>query len=174
MAVNLSARLLQDLSFPDRLAEMLAAHGVPPGALELEITESAMRLDVGRALAVGRRIRELGVPLSVDDYGTGHSSLAYLRDLSVSTLKLDRTFVDDLENSRGNRSIVESTLALAHALRLEVVAEGIETAWQAEYLRNLGYDYGQGYYFSRALDADGLLQWIMARTAATDHQARVA
>jgi diguanylate cyclase (GGDEF)-like protein/PAS domain S-box-containing protein len=175
MAVNLSARLLQDLSFPDRLAEILAAHDLSPGALELEITESANLQDLNRALTVGRRIRELGVALSVDDYGTGHSSLAYLRDLSVSTLKLDRTFVDDLQNSSGNRFIVESTLALAHALRLDVVAEGIETQWQADYLRQLGYDYGQGYFFSRPLDADNCLKWISARAVRpSDTQAKVA
>jgi EAL domain-containing protein (putative c-di-GMP-specific phosphodiesterase class I) len=175
VAVNLSARLLQDASFPERLAQMLAQYGTSPEALELEITESAMLRDGSRALAVGESLRELGVQLSVDDYGTGHSSLAYLRDLSVSTLKLDRTFVDDLENSRGNRFIVESTLALAHALHIDVVAEGIETRAQAEYLRNLGYDYGQGYYFSKALQADACRDWILERNARPmDEAARVA
>ncbi|MCC6631179.1 MAG: EAL domain-containing protein [Gammaproteobacteria bacterium] len=163
IAVNLSARLLQDFAFPDRLAALLAAHDVMPCMLELEITESAMLMDVGRALHVGRRIRELGVSLSIDDYGTGFSSLSYLRDLSVSALKLDRTFVDDLENSPGNRFIVESTLKLAHALNLVAVAEGVSTQWQTDYLRNLGYDFGQGYFFSRPLDAAACLQWIMAR-----------
>lgn len=175
VAVNLSARLLQDLNFPARLAQMLGEHGISPGPLELEITESAMLHDGQRALAVGRGIRELGVPLSIDDYGTGHSSLAYLRDLSVSTLKLDRTFIEELEHSRGNRFIVESTIALAHALKLDVVAEGIETRGQAEYLRNLGYDYGQGYYFSKALAADAFQEWITARNARQlDDEAQVA
>jgi len=175
IAVNLSARLLQDQGLPDRLAGMMAAHRAMPDSLELEITESATLLDASGALLVGRRIRELGVPLSVDDYGTGHSSLAYLRDLSVSALKLDRTFVDDLENSEGNRSIVESTLALAHALGLRVVAEGVETQWQAQYLRELGYDYGQGYFFARAMNAADCLRWIVDRNAAEqDRQTLVA
>ena len=175
IAVNLSARLLQDQGIPERISGMITAHRAMPDALELEITESAMLLDAGRARLVGRKIRELGVPLSVDDYGTGHSSLAYLRDLSVSTLKLDRTFVQGLENSDGDRSIVESTLALAHALGLTVVAEGVETSWQANYLRDLGYDYGQGYFFARAMEADSCLRWIIDRnTTDQRQQAKVA
>jgi diguanylate cyclase (GGDEF)-like protein/PAS domain S-box-containing protein len=163
VAVNLSARLLQDVAFPERLAALLAAHDVMPDMLELEITESAMLMDVDRALLVGSQIRALGVALSIDDYGTGYSSLSYLRDLSVSTLKLDRTFVDDLENSPGNRFIVESTLKLAHALNLVVVAEGVSTQWQTDYLRDLGYDVGQGFFFARPMDAGTCLQWIKSR-----------
>jgi EAL domain-containing protein (putative c-di-GMP-specific phosphodiesterase class I) len=106
------------------------------------------------------------VRLSIDDYGTGHSSLSYLRDLSVSTLKLDRTFVENLESRTDNRVIVESTLALAHALQVVVVAEGICTAWQAQYLAELGYDYGQGYFFSKPLDADTCAKWIRERNSA--------
>jgi diguanylate cyclase (GGDEF)-like protein len=173
MAVNLSARVLQDLKFPDRLAALLATHPAAQG-LELEITESATMLHVDRALAVGRRIRELGVQLSVDDYGTGHSSLSYLRDLSVTALKLDRTFVEDLENRLDNQVIVESTLALAHALRLTVVAEGVSTAWQVQYLRRLGYDCGQGFFFSPALPPANCLAWIRTRNAEAGDQARVA
>jgi diguanylate cyclase (GGDEF)-like protein/PAS domain S-box-containing protein len=160
MAVNLSARLLHDLAFPGRLAELLLKHDVPPESLELEITESAMMIDVERALTVGRQIREQGVHLSIDDYGTGYSSLSYLRDLSVGTLKLDRTFVDGLEESPGNRAIVESTLALAHALNLVVIAEGVSTAWQADYLGRLGYDLGQGYFYSKPLDAESCKAWL--------------
>lgn len=170
VAVNLSARILQDLTFPDRLAALLATHPVRP-ELELEITESATLLHVDRALAVGKRIRELGVQLSVDDYGTGHSSLAYLRDLSVSVLKLDRTFVENLESRPDNQAIVESTLALAHALGLSVIAEGVSSAWQVDYLRRLGYDSGQGYFFAKPMEASRCLRWIRERNG--QEQARV-
>jgi len=174
VAVNLSARLLQDAAFPARLRELLAAAGADPAWLELEITESAMMQDPARALAVIREIHELGVRIAIDDYGTGYSSLAYLRELPVQALKLDKTFVKGIRGNAGDRIIVESTAQMAHALRLEVVAEGVETEWDAAFLAVAGYDLGQGYYFSAALAAGDCARWIREFQPAARTRARRA
>jgi diguanylate cyclase (GGDEF)-like protein/PAS domain S-box-containing protein len=174
VAVNLSARLLQDAAFPARLSELLAAAGAEPAWLELEITESAMMQDPARALGVIREIHDLGVCIAIDDYGTGYSSLAYLRELPVHALKLDRAFVKGIRSSAGDRIIVESTAQMAHALRLQVVAEGVETEWDAAFLAEAGYDLGQGYYFSPALPADDCARWIREFRPARELRARRA
>ncbi|HYJ41363.1 MAG TPA: EAL domain-containing protein [Steroidobacteraceae bacterium] len=161
IAVNLSARLLQDTGFPAQLRKLLEESGVSAASLELEITESAMMLDPARALRVIQEIARLGVLISVDDFGTGYSSLGYLRDLPVNSLKLDKSFVMGMRNNTDDRVIVESTAQMAHALRLELVAEGVETEWDARFLAAAGYDYAQGYHFSRPLPADKCLAWIV-------------
>lgn len=160
IAVNLSARLLQDVTFPDQLHALLATSGVPASALELEITESAMMLDPDRALSVIKKIYATGVSVSVDDYGTGFSSLGYLRDLPLHALKLDKSFVLPMQECARDRVIVESTVQLAHALNLMVVGEGVETEWHARFLAEAGYDYAQGFHYSRALPADAFLNWL--------------
>jgi diguanylate cyclase (GGDEF)-like protein/PAS domain S-box-containing protein len=168
VAVNLSAHMLRDLSLPSRLAQLLSQQEVLPDILELEITEGAMMFDAARALTIIKGIRELGVQVSVDDYGTGFSSLSYLRDLTVHALKLDRSFVSDLETNSGSRVIVRSTVALAHSLQLQMVAEGVETAWQAEFLREHGCDYAQGYFYAKALTAGECAAWLRRRNAVAD------
>jgi diguanylate cyclase (GGDEF)-like protein/PAS domain S-box-containing protein len=160
VAVNLSARMLQDADFPARLRNLLARSQALPGSIELEITESAMMIDLDRALRAIRDMSNLGVPITIDDYGTGFSSLAYLRDLPVHALKLDRSFVTDLEKREDNRVIVASTVLMAHALELEVVAEGVETDWAASYLIEAGCDHAQGFLYAPALAADECLDWI--------------
>ncbi len=160
VAVNLSARLLQDAAFPARLKTLLARCGELPDTLELEITESAMMIDLPRALRTIREIADLGVPVAIDDYGTGFSSLGYLRDLPVHALKLDKSFVTDLQTREDNRVIVGSTVTMAHALALEVVAEGVETEWTAAFLAEAGCDQAQGYLYSPALPADECISWI--------------
>ena len=159
VAINVSARVLQDVDFPIRLREQLRASGIPPRQLELEITESAMLLDPDRARRIVRDLHALGVLISIDDYGTGFSSLGYLRDLRVHALKLDKSFVIDLEAREQNRVIVESTVQMAHALGLQVVAEGVETEWVKSYLQSIGYDLGQGYWFARPMPADECFGW---------------
>jgi diguanylate cyclase (GGDEF)-like protein/PAS domain S-box-containing protein len=160
IAVNLSARLLQDTAFPAHLQKLLEQSGVSAPSLELEITESAMMLDPARALRVIQEIHKLGVLISIDDFGTGYSSLGYLRDLPVHALKLDKSFVLGMRNNTDDRIIVESTAQMAHALRLELVAEGVETEWDAQFLAAAGYDYAQGYRYSGALPPDKCLAWI--------------
>ena len=150
--MNLSARSLLDSSLADRVAGLVHENGLPASSLELEITESAAMKDPGRALGVLEELRRLGLELSVDDYGTGHASLAYLTRLPVSTLKIDRSFVQTMELDASDRTIVRSTIDLAHSLGLGVVAEGVETraAWD-HHLRRLGCDIAQGYWLARPL-----------------------
>jgi EAL domain-containing protein (putative c-di-GMP-specific phosphodiesterase class I) len=165
VAVNLSARLLQDTAFPGRLRELLQASGVAAPSLELEITESAMMLDPARALRVIQEIDRLGVLISIDDFGTGYSSLGYLRDLPVHALKLDKSFVMGMRNNGDDRVIVESTAKMAHALKLELVAEGVESDWDAEFLKAAGYDFAQGFRYSRALPSRDFMAWVVEYNA---------
>jgi EAL domain-containing protein (putative c-di-GMP-specific phosphodiesterase class I) len=165
VAVNLSARLLQDTGFPARLRALLDASGLAAAALEIEITESAMMLDPARALRVIQEIDKLGVLISIDDFGTGYSSLGYLRDLPVNALKLDKSFVMGMRANSDDRIIVESTAKMAHALKMELVAEGVETDWDARFLKAAGYDYAQGFLYSRALPGDQFLAWTVEYNA---------
>jgi diguanylate cyclase (GGDEF)-like protein/PAS domain S-box-containing protein len=170
VAVNLSARLLQDTDFAELLERMLAPYPNAAQLLELEITESAMMYDSERALRVIKDIHQLGVAMSIDDFGTGFSSLGYLRELPVHALKLDKSFVMNLHERANDRSIVNSTVRMAHELGLEVVAEGVETQWTAEYLTDAGYDYGQGWFYSKALPAEQCGEWILAFNAARERR----
>jgi diguanylate cyclase len=163
MAVNLSARHLQDEHLPDWLEDLLHRTGTHPTWLELEITESAIMLDPERALRSLRAIRRLGVMLSIDDYGTGYSSLAYLQKLAVNRLKIDRSFVAGMEHSSQDELIVRSTIDLAHGLGLEVVAEGIETPRQYSMLQAMGCDYGQGYFIAHPMPEELLMKWYASR-----------
>jgi len=160
VAVNLSARILQDTAFPARLRTLLDTSGIRPQSLELEITESAMMQDSTRALAVLRQIHAMNVMIAIDDYGSGFSSLAYLRDLPVHALKLDKSFVMNMRSREDDRVIVQSTAQLAHALGLQVVAEGVESEWEAQFLQQAGYDFGQGYHYNKAIPAPECFQWM--------------
>ena len=167
MEVNISARVLLDTALPDRIAALLAEHGLPAACLELEVTESAAMQDPGQALDVLQRLRGLGVTLSVDDYGTGHASLSYLSRLPVSTLKIDRSFVSTMEVDGTDQVIVRSTIELAHALGLRVVAEGVETRGTWERLVALGCDEAQGYWLGRPGPAEGVLERVAAIESST-------
>jgi diguanylate cyclase (GGDEF)-like protein/PAS domain S-box-containing protein len=165
VAVNLSARMLHDPDLAPRLANLLATSSVPPAALEVEITESAVMLDPARALRIVREINELGVLVAIDDFGTGFSALSYLRDLPAHLLKLDRSFVEGMRTRRGDRVIVESTVRMAHALDLYVVAEGVESEADALLLTQLGCDFAQGFRYSRPLPAEACAEWITGLNA---------
>lgn len=164
-AVNLSPRLLQDSAFPTRLRSLLESSGVSAAALELEIAESALLQDPARALRVLQNIAEFGVLISIDDFGTGFSSLGYLRDLPVHSLKLDRSFVAGMRDNTDDRVIVESAAQMARALKLELLAEGVESEWDARFLKATGYDHAQGFYYSRALSAEQFLPWVLEYNA---------
>jgi diguanylate cyclase (GGDEF)-like protein/PAS domain S-box-containing protein len=172
VAVNLSARMLQDVTFPQQLRNLLLASAIMPSRLELEITESAMMLDPSRALRVVNEVHDMGVIVSVDDYGTGFSSLGYLRDLPLHALKLDKSFVMQAHERPDDRIIVESTVQLGHALKLQVVAEGVESAWHARFLAEMGYDFAQGYYFARALPAEDFYAWTRTFNGSVDRPAQ--
>lgn len=160
IAVNVSTRMLQDVAFPQRVGTLLRDAGVAPDRIELEITESAMMNDPKRAMQVIEGLAGLGVYISIDDYGTGYSSLAYLRDLRVHALKLDKSFVLGMRENEGDRIIAASTAQMAHAMNLKVIAEGVESAADAALVRELGYDYAQGYCYSAALPAATFETWL--------------
>ncbi len=162
IAVNLTAADLLDASLPARVRRLLEAHELPMSALELEITESLVLTDPESATRTLARLRALGVAIAVDDYGTGYSSLSHLRDLPIDHLKIDRSFVTDLASSPRTAAIVRSTIELAHALELRVVAEGVEDAATLDVLRELGCDWVQGYLFTKPLPPASLVAWHRA------------
>jgi EAL domain-containing protein (putative c-di-GMP-specific phosphodiesterase class I) len=164
IAVNLSASDLLDESLAERISGLLSEHGVPADALELEITESVIMTDPGRAREVLQSLRRLGLLIAVDDYGTGYCALSYLRDLPVDELKIDRTFIDRLTTDPRTEAIVHSTIELAHALDIKVVAEGVEHEEALEALVRLDCDYAQGYHFSRPLPAEAFVASVLVRT----------
>ncbi|MDQ1696116.1 MAG: diguanylate cyclase, partial [Frankiaceae bacterium] len=149
VAVNISTSNLLDVALPSQIEAMLEVRGLSAQVLILEVTESTLMVDAPRALSVLERLRMLGVRVSVDDYGTGYSSLARLRELPVDELKLDRSFIAELGIDERAAAIVESTVKLAQSLGLPMVAEGIETAEALARLTDYGCDIGQGYYIAR-------------------------
>jgi predicted signal transduction protein with EAL and GGDEF domain len=159
IAINLSTRDLLDLDLPSRLDAILARHDVPAGGFCLEITESAIMDDPQRAEATLNRLSERGFKLSIDDFGTGYSSLAYLKRLPVDELKIDKSFVMNMEKDDDDAKIVRSTIDLAHNLGLSVVAEGVENQLIWDKLRELSCDEAQGYFMSRPLPAAEFLAW---------------
>ncbi len=166
VAVNLSASSLVDLELPLRISEVLFRHGLPASALELEITEDFLMGDRERARGILTELRALGIRVAVDDFGTGYSSLAYLRELPIDQLKLDRSFVQPMADDPRAAAIVRSTIDLAHSLGMTLVAEGVEDEATAGQLASSGCDESQGFYFSKALPAAELEQWMDQRDLA--------
>lgn len=165
VAVNLSARQLDEPDIVTQVARALEASGLDPGRLVLEITETTLMQNVQEALARINSLRGLGVRLAVDDFGTGYSSLSYLHRFPVDTVKIDKAFVDDIA-SGDDTTFLAAILSLGHALRVDTLAEGIETADQAVTLANLGCRLGQGYHFARPLDSAGLDRVLRAHDVA--------
>ncbi|WP_432572325.1 putative bifunctional diguanylate cyclase/phosphodiesterase [Kineococcus sp. SYSU DK005] len=163
VSVNLSASDLLDTGLPARVAALLAAHRLPASALVLEVTESVLLREPERSVAVVAALRAQGVQVSIDDFGTGYSSLTQLRRLPVTELKLDRSFTTDLLHDPAAAAIVASTVGLAHALGLRVVAEGVEDPATLARLSALGCDETQGYLHARPLEPSALLAWLGRR-----------
>jgi diguanylate cyclase (GGDEF)-like protein/PAS domain S-box-containing protein len=165
VSLNLSMRNLRMPELHAAIAATLEKWQLPRGALTIEITESVIMEQPQRVMELLRELEDIGVRASVDDYGTGYSSLAYLKDLAVRELKIDRAFVADLSTNPHSETIVRSTIDLAHDLGLVVVAEGIEdqAAWDA--LSALGCDHAQGYFIARPMSAEALIAWLSARLA---------
>ncbi len=154
MSVNLSAGHLSQNDLVDDLNKIIEETGIDPGCLKLEITESAVMGNAEAVIDVLKKIQRLGVQLSIDDFGTGYSNLSYLHRFPIDTLKVDRSFVSTMEGGSENGEIVRTVIALAKALRLSVIAEGIESIHQFHQLRVLGCEFGQGYLFSRPIPVD--------------------
>ncbi len=160
VAVNLSVRNLLDRDLPKEIERLLSTYGLPPEALQLEITESMIMSDPERALATVSRLSALGVRLSVDDFGTGYSSLANLRKMPIDELKIDRSFVSPMLRNESDLIIVRSTINLGHDLGLNVIAEGVEDSSTLERLAALGCDHAQGYHVSKPMPADAFNHWL--------------
>lgn len=154
VAVNITERSLVDARFTSQVTTSLRRWGLPASALTLELTESAFVSDPERAIDTARELREMGAAVSIDDFGSGYSSLAYLRDLPVDELKIDRSFISKMLRSESDALIVRSAIVLAHGLGLRVVAEGVEQAAELEELRRSGCDIAQGYLFSRPVPGE--------------------
>jgi diguanylate cyclase (GGDEF)-like protein/PAS domain S-box-containing protein len=164
--VNLSARQIDHPEIVATVERVLAATGVSPAHLTLEITESALMKDTASASRVLDALKALGVTLAIDDFGTGYSSLSHLQRFPLDILKIDKSFVDELEIERGGAEIVAAVINLAHALGLEVIAEGVETEPQLHALQELGCDFAQGYLFSRPMPASELAEKFPLRLGA--------
>mgnify|MGYP000854641217 FL=1 len=161
VAINLSVHQLRQPDLVERIARALREHDVNPGLLTCEITESVAMQDAEGTIKFFGQLAQLGVSISIDDFGTGHSSLVYLRKLPASELKIDRSFVLDLESSEDARKVASAVVNLAKALNLKVVAEGVETEGQNRILREFGCDQLQGYLFAKPMSAKSLALWAM-------------
>lgn len=154
MAVNMSTRQIFQFDLIEKIARILAQTGIPPNLLNLEITESILMQPNEENLMTLHKLNAMGIQLSVDDFGTGYSSLSYLRRFPIQTLKIDQSFVDGIDQDQNDMTITEAIIAMARSLRLNVIAEGVETAAQASFLAACGCGAAQGYYYARPLPAD--------------------
>jgi EAL domain-containing protein (putative c-di-GMP-specific phosphodiesterase class I) len=163
LSVNLSARQVRRPNLVGTVRAALEASGLDPSCLELELTESMMMQNVDATRATLQALNEMGVRLSVDDFGTGYSSLGYLKRFPIDTLKIDRSFVRDVTTDHDDAAIVTAIIAMAHRLRLRVVAEGVESEEQVEFLRKYACDDLQGYLLGRPVPAEQFAEWLGAR-----------
>ncbi len=162
VAVNLSAQILLDLDLPKEIGRMLSRANLPAASLDVEITESAIMSDPRRAQKILGRLRDMGVGVAIDDFGTGYSSLVSLKQLPVTTLKIDKSFVMNMESDRDDNAIVRSTVSLGRNMGLHVVAEGVETVGAWNQLKEMGADFAQGYHLSKPLPPEQFDRWLTA------------
>jgi predicted signal transduction protein with EAL and GGDEF domain len=160
MAVNISAKQFAQPGLATHVAQVLQETGLDACNLTLELTESAAMRDPERTAVILGELKALGVRVSVDDFGTGYSSLSYLQRFPIDTLKIDRSFVSDIEENKESQEIVQAIVTLAHNLRMEVVAEGSDTTGQLKRLRDLGCEFVEGYYFSKPLDQEAATEYL--------------
>jgi EAL domain-containing protein (putative c-di-GMP-specific phosphodiesterase class I) len=171
VGVNVSARQFRSAGFVERIRHRLAATGLAPDRLHLEITESLLLRDDDRVWDDLARLRALGVRIAIDDFGTGYSSLSYLRQVPLDVVKLDRIFVSTMSGSAQQRDLVEGIVGLTQILGLEVIAEGIETEEERVLAERVRCAYGQGYLFARPLPPDDALRWVAAHSGRSRHEA---
>jgi len=164
ISVNVSARQLQGDGLVDRIAGLISKHGISPSDLEIELTESMIMANPDEVSGVLARLRETGITVAVDDFGTGYSSLAYLRRLPIDVLKIDRSFVENADTNEDDAQIVRIIVALGEVFKLEIVAEGVETAGQAAFLKSCGCSVTQGFLHSPPLPAALFRAWMRIRS----------
>ncbi len=170
VAVNVSARRLLDLQFPDEVAGLLTHWQLPARLLMVEITESTIMANPPHALEVLTRLNEMGVQLAIDDFGIGYSSMAYLKSLPVHELKVDRSFVSQMATSGRDAVIVRSTVDLGRNLGLRVVAEGVEDPVTLQQLDTIGCDAIQGFHVSRPVPPADLIRWLQQQATGPNPQ----
>ena len=158
--MNVSARQLQDMNIVHQLASILDAAGLKPGLLDIELTESCFIEDEDAANGLMRQFRQLGAEIHLDDFGTGYSSLSQLSRLPLDAIKLDRSFITGIDRNPRSQALVRSVVSLAKALNFAVVAEGVETHAEAEFLKQLDVDHAQGYYYARPMPAQAFEAWL--------------
>jgi EAL domain-containing protein (putative c-di-GMP-specific phosphodiesterase class I) len=162
VSLNLSLRQLQQRRFLEQVRETFRRHGVSPTSLELEITETTLMEDPDRTIRILDALYGMGLHLAIDDFGTGYSSLSALQQFPISTLKIDRSFVRDVAIDRDDAAIVDAIIHMAHSLQLEVVAEGVESEAQLDFLRKHGCDFAQGHLFGDSVEADAFCELLVA------------
>ncbi|MCR8915273.1 sensor domain-containing protein [Marinobacter panjinensis] len=163
ISVNVSAVEFRDRDFIGHFEQLLQEHAIHPAMLQLELTETAVMYDLDEAISVLTRLRALGIAILLDDFGTGHSSLAHLTRLPLDKIKIDKSFIFQLEQDTSSRAVTDSMLALGNTLELEVVAEGIETAEALDYLRSRGCRQAQGFFFCRPMSGEDFASWYRTR-----------
>jgi len=154
MAVNISAVQFRHLTLPDTVSSILKEIGLPPEYLELELTEGVAMHDPQKAISVMNDLHDRGVRMSIDDFGTGYSSLSYLKKFKIYKLKIDQSFVRDINTDDEDKAIVSAIISMAKRLGLQTIAEGVETIGQLEYLKEQGCNEIQGYFYSKPLPAE--------------------
>jgi len=163
IAVNISGRQFIEPDFVDQVAAALADSGLPPELLELELTESMLVSDEQQSLQRLRILKKMGIQLAIDDFGTGYSSLSYLKHFPLDRLKIDKSFINDILSDPDDAAITEAIIAMGHSLKLQVIAEGVETQEQLAFLQDRGCDDIQGYHLSKPLSEHDLASFIAAR-----------
>jgi EAL domain-containing protein (putative c-di-GMP-specific phosphodiesterase class I) len=166
LSVNESVYSLHDLKFPDIFVSLAEKHGISPGNVTIEITESGLIEELSRTLDILIRLRMKQVKLSIDDFGTGYAMMQQLKNIPATDLKIDRSFVQQMNGNDRDRVMIRKTIELAHELGMKVVGEGVETKAQLEMLRSNGCDSAQGYYFSRPVPPAELVRWLEAYRSA--------
>ncbi|HEX7294213.1 MAG TPA: bifunctional diguanylate cyclase/phosphodiesterase, partial [Pyrinomonadaceae bacterium] len=167
LAVNVSARQFQQAAFTATIRDLLQETNLDPALLELELTEGSIMKEPEKAIEKLNELRELGIKIAIDDFGTGYSSLSYLKRFPIDTLKIDKTFVDDVTTNKDDAAIAKAIVMMGHALDVTVIAEGVETPQQLEYLTSLGCDYMQGYLFSPPLSKESFTELLMEQLRVT-------
>ena len=160
MSINISPRHFLEDDLPRQIDRIIIETGINPRNLELEITESMIMHDIGRSVEIMRDFSKMGGTVAIDDFGTGYSSLAYLKKLPLDRLKIDRSFITDIDSDAKNEGLAKTIITMGHGLGLEVIAEGVETGAQLAKLRELGCDLVQGYYYAKPLPADDLTELL--------------
>ncbi|MEJ2200704.1 MAG: EAL domain-containing protein, partial [Desulfuromonadaceae bacterium] len=160
MAVNLSGYQLQHRDFVQTVEKVLDQVGLPGDLLEVEVTETVIMQNPDFVVALLNQLRELGIHISIDDFGTGYSSLAHLKRFSVNTLKIDKSFIRDVENNVTDAAIASAIIAMGNSLNLRVIAEGVETVGQLTFLKNQRCDEIQGYLFSHPLEPEAAAEFL--------------